>query len=61
MVHFSRVHLKDDFILAQRADALYEALCMVVSAKKRRNVGQRSNMRFGEASFDGKRESWASA
>ena len=34
LVHFSRLHLKDDFIPAQRADAMYESLGMVVSAKK---------------------------
>ena len=34
MVHFSRLHLKDDFIPAQRAVTLYESLGMVVSAKK---------------------------
>ena len=32
-VHFSRLHLKDDFIPAQRAE-LYASLGMVVSAKK---------------------------
>ena len=34
MVHFSRLHLKDDFIPAQSADTLYESLDMVVSVKK---------------------------
>ena len=34
MVRFSRLHLKDDFIPAQRADTLSETLGMVVSAKK---------------------------
>ena len=34
LVHFSRLHLMDAFIPAQRGDALYESLGMVVSAKK---------------------------
>ena len=45
MIHFSRLHLKDDLIPAQRADTLYESLGMVVSAKKC------GNMRCGEASW----------
>ena len=32
-VHCSRLHLKDDFVPAQRGDTLYESLGMVVSAK----------------------------
>ena len=34
MVHFPRMHLKDDFALAQRADTVYESPGIVVSAKK---------------------------
>ena len=34
VVHVSRLHLKDDFAPAQRANTLYESLGMVVSAKK---------------------------
>ena len=34
MVHFSRLHVNDDFVCVERADALYESLGMVVSAKK---------------------------
>ena len=34
MFHFSRLHLKDDFAPAQRADTLYESLGMEVPAKK---------------------------
>ena len=34
VVHDSRLHLKDDFAPAQRANTLHESLGMVVSAKK---------------------------
>ena len=48
LFHFSRLHLKDDFTPAQRADAMYESLGMGWGLQ--RNVGHRSNTRCGEAS-----------
>ena len=59
LVHFSRLHLKDDFTPAQRADAMYESLGMGWGLQ--RNVGHRSNTRCGEASKTEDEESWVSA
>ena len=60
MVHFSRLHVKEDFIPCRRADTLYESLGMVVSAKKcgsafehevcGRNAGK-AGVRHGAPSF----------
>ena len=58
MVHFSRLHLKDDFVPAQCADTLYESLGMVVFAKK---CGSAFEHEVCRGQLDGKRGSWVSA
>ena len=52
MVHFSRLHLNDDYVLVQRADALYESLGVVVSAKK---CGRAFEHEVWGGQLDGKR------
>ena len=47
MFHFSRLHLKDDFAAAQRADTLVRIIGF--GGSPRRNVGQHSNTRCAES------------